>query len=132
MSSPEEKEKLVTEGFDAFNSGDVATLARLFSPRIQAHVAPGLANPGNWEGFEGFSAMVATWSEAFSHEHFSVVGMIHPDEHHVIAEVHQTAVGAISGAPVEMTIFYLFEVRDGKAVRLHLYGSREAAMTAIR
>jgi ketosteroid isomerase-like protein len=132
MSSSEEKERLVLDGFDAFNSGDAATLVRLFSPRIQAHVAAGLANPGNWEGFEGFSAMVATWSEAFSHQHHTVVAMTHPDEHHVIAEVHQSAVGAVSGAPVEMTLFYLFEVRDQKAVRLHLYGSSEAAMAAVR
>ena len=39
----------------------------------------------------------------------------------MIAEVHQTAVGAGSGVPVEMTVFYLLEVRDGRAVRFHIY-----------
>ena len=36
----------------------------------------------------------------------------------MIAEIHQTAVGAGSGVPVEMTVYFLFEVRDERAVRV--------------
>jgi ketosteroid isomerase-like protein len=132
MSSSEEKEQLVVDGFDAFNRGDAAVLQQLFAPGIHAHVGPGLANPGNWEGFEGFAEMVAGWNEAFASQLHTVVSMSHPDEHHVIAEVHQRAVGSISGVETEMTIFYLFEIRDRRAVRLQLHADREAAMAAVR
>ena len=132
MTSREEKEQLVVEGFEAFNRGDAATLQRLFAPHVQAHVASGLVNAGMWEGYEGFTEMVASWNEAFSSQRHTVVAMTHPDEHHVIAKVHQTAVGAGSGAPVEMTIFYLFEVRDGKFVRIYLDETHEAAMAEVR
>ena len=47
--------------------------------------------------------MVVTWSEAFETQRNTIVSFLHPDEHHVIAEVHQEAVGAGSGVPVEMT-----------------------------
>ncbi len=62
----------------------------------------------------------------------TIVSFSHPDEHHVIAEVHQEAVGAGSGVPVEMTLYYLFEIRNGRAVRLHMYPDREAALCAVR
>ena len=52
------------------------------------------------------------------------VGLVHagrstatPDDRHAIAEVHQRAVGAVSAASVEMTLFFFYEIRDGRALR---------------
>jgi ketosteroid isomerase-like protein len=132
MSEREHNERLVREGMEAFNRGDLRALKEIFDERLESHVAPGLANAGTWHGRDGFAEMVATWSEAFETQHNSVVSVEHPDDHHVIARVHQAAVGAGSGVPVEMTLFYLFEVRDGRGVRLHLYPDREAALAAAR
>jgi hypothetical protein len=64
-------------------------------------------------GVEGFEAMTGAWGEAFSTQESSVVATSFPDEHHLIAEIRQRAVGARSGVPVEMTNFYLLEVRTG-------------------
>jgi hypothetical protein len=46
--------------------------------------------------------------------------------------MRQTAVGSVSGVPVEMTNYYLLELRDGRAVRFHIYGDRDTALAAIR
>jgi ketosteroid isomerase-like protein len=132
MSKREQNEQLLREGLDAFNRGDFAALEQVFDERLESHVAPGLANAGTWHGREGFAEMVATWMEAFETQHNSVVSIQHPDDHHMIAEIRQTAVGAGSGVPVEMTLFYLYEIRDGRAVRLHLYADRESALAAVR
>ncbi len=70
--------------------------------------------------------------EAFTSERSEIVSTEMPDDHHLIAEIRQRAVGVGSGVPVEMTIFYLLEVRDRRAVRFHIYGDREAALAATR
>ena len=48
----------------------------------------------------------------------------------LLVEVEQHAVGAGSGVPVEMALFWLFGFADGKVTRFHMYGSREAAVAA--
>jgi ketosteroid isomerase-like protein len=126
----ETNEKLLRSGIDAYNRGDVAAIVALFDPEVECYVAPGLGNPGTWHGLDGFAEMVQGWREAFAEDRSTVVGTSMPDDHHLIAEMHQTAVGSISGVPVEMTNFYLLEVRDGRAVRFHIYGDRAAALAA--
>jgi ketosteroid isomerase-like protein len=132
MSSRERNEQLVREGTDAFNRGDMDAVVLLMDERIESHVAPGLGNAGTWRGRDGFAEMVATWVEAFESQTNTIVSMQHPDDRHVIAEVHQAAVGAGSGVPVEMTLFYLYEIRDERAVRLQLHPDYESAMAAVR
>lgn len=125
-------ETLIREGMEAFNRGDLDALVSIFDERLESRVGPGLANAGTWRGSEGFGQMITTWGEAFKTQRNTIVSFSHPDEHHVIAEVHQEAVGAGSGVPVEMTLYYLFEIRNGRAVRLHMYPDREAALCAVR
>ncbi len=136
MSEPESKrernERLIRDGMEAFNRGDLAAIATIFDERLESRVAPGLANTGVWQGTDGFEQMVTDWGEAFESQRNTIVSFSHPDEHHVIVEVRQEAVGAGSGVPVEMTLFYLFEIRDEKAVRFHLYQDHEAALSAVR
>jgi ketosteroid isomerase-like protein len=76
--------------------------------------------------------MVTAWREAFSEDRSEVLALEMVDDDHLIAEMRQIAVGAVSGIPVEMTNCYLLEIRDGRAVRFHIYGDREAAMAAVR
>lgn len=132
MSDRAENEQLIRDGIEAFNAGEMAALAEIFDERLESRVGPGLANAGTWRGREGFAEMITTWGEAFESQRNTIIRFTHPDEHHVIVEVHQAAVGAVSGVPVEMTLFYLFEIRDGRGVRLHLYPDHEAALAAVR
>jgi ketosteroid isomerase-like protein len=131
MSKREENERLIREGMEAFNRGDLDALVEIFDEELESRVGPGLANSGTWRGREGFAEMVTTWGEAFGTQTNTIVRFTHPDEDHVIVEVHQAAVGAVSGVPVEMTAFYLFEIRRGRAVRLHMYGDYESALSAV-
>jgi ketosteroid isomerase-like protein len=131
MSSAERNEQLLRSGIEATNRGDLETVMSMLDPEVECHVQPGLGNPGTWRGPRGYLEMATAWNEAFTEIDNTVVAVETPREHHVIAEVHQTAVGAVSGAPVEMTIFYMFEVHGERATRLHVYGDREAALAAI-
>ena len=131
-SRHERNEQLLREGIEAFNRGDPAAVVAMFDPRIECHVASGLGNPGTWTGIEGYEEMTGSWGESFESQESSIVSVRFPDEHHVIAEIHQRAVGAVSGVPVEMTIVYLLEIRNERAVRFHIYGDLESAMNAVR
>ena len=123
---------LLHEGIEAFNRGDEGALERFFDPAIECRVGPGLVNTGSWHGYEGYQEMVTSWDEAWDRNENRVVAVSAPDEHHVIAEVHQAAVGSGSGVPVEMTVYYLLEIRDEKAVRFHIYADKQSTLDAIR
>ena len=123
---------LLSQGIEAFNRGDEATLMEFFDPELECRVGPRLMNTGTWRGHDGYRQMVTNWGDVWDENKTEVVGVTAPDEHHVIAEVHQTAVGSGSGVPVEMTVYYLLEIRDARAVRFHIYADHESALAAIR
>lgn len=122
---------LVHAGMDAFNRGDHETVLALLDPEIECHVHPSLMNPGVWRGIEGYQRMMAIWGEAWGAMEMTVLAVETPDDRHAIAEVHQRAVGAGSGVPVEMTLFFFYAIRDGRALRFHVYPDRAAALAAI-
>ena len=127
----ERNSELVRGGIEAFNRGDVAAVMKLLDERVESHVGPGLANTGTWHGREGYVRMVTAWGEAWAEIELRIVGLETPDDGHAVAEVHQRAVGAASGVPVEMTVFFMFEIRGERLLRLHLYADRDAAARAV-
>ena len=46
----------------------------------------------------------------------------------MVAVCRQRGTGRSSGISVEQTMVYMWEFRDGKIVRFHLYGDREDAI----
>jgi ketosteroid isomerase-like protein len=129
--SKEENIARLRAGVEAFNFDDEAAVLEFLHPDVESKVAPGLMNTGTWRGHEGYREMITGWNEAWGDNDTRVIAVDAPDENHVIAEVHQTATGSLSGVPVEMTVFYVCEVRDGKAVRFHIYADRESALEAV-
>ncbi|HYH60913.1 MAG TPA: nuclear transport factor 2 family protein, partial [Solirubrobacterales bacterium] len=57
---------LIEGAIRAFNDEDGAALLGFIHPEVRSRVAAGLGNPGTHEGIEGFAAMMADWSEAWS------------------------------------------------------------------
>jgi hypothetical protein len=73
---------------------------------------------------------VSRWLEAWESfevepRDFEPVG-----EYHVLIDVLQHGIGKGSGIEVEMQAFYMIEVGDGMAKRVHLYPDREVALAA--
>ena len=84
-------------------------------------------NTGTYVGHDGYLEMITDWSEAWGSVTAEVVAVEELAGDHLLIEVHQRAVGAGSGVPVEMTIFWLFQFADGEVVRFHLYADRDQA-----
>ena len=131
MSERERNRELAARAFDAFQRGDVEAVNSALDPEIEVVIADGLANAGTWHGIDGFWESVATWLEAFDDYKVEVQGIETPDDDHVIVEARQTAKGRASGVPVELTTYFLFEMREGISTRYELHASRDDAMAAI-
>ena len=128
----DERLALLQEGLEAFNRGETDFTLSIFAEDVECHVAPNLVNSGTYIGHEGYLQMVASWNEAWESITAPVVATEDLATEHLLVEIRQKAVGAGSGVPVEMTIYWLFRFVDGKVTRFHLYADREAAVAATR
>ena len=129
---PDARLALLQEGIEAFNRGDPAPALEILSEEVECRVAPGLMNTGTYRGHDGYLEMLASWDEAWGSVTANVVTVEELDGDHLLVEIHQRAIGAGSGVPVEMTIYWLFEFVGGQVVRFHLYADRDAALAAVR
>jgi ketosteroid isomerase-like protein len=130
MSDRERNAALVRDAVTAFQEREIAGLLEFLDPGIECHVGARLLNTGTWHGHEGFGEMSAAWEEPWSEISYEATDVETPDDDHVLVHIHQTATGAQSGVPVELDVVYMVEVRDERAVRLHIYPDRETALTA--
>jgi ketosteroid isomerase-like protein len=131
VSDREDNIALVREAVEAFEQRNIAGLFGFLDPEVECHVSAELMNAGTWHGHEGFVAMAASWEEPWAHISYETGELETPDDDHVLAHISQRATGAHSGVPVELTVVYMIELCDGRAVRLHIYPDRDAALAAV-
>ncbi len=129
--SDEQRLAQLREGVEAFNRGDAGPALALFSDDVECRVASDLMNTGTYIGHEGYLDMIRNWGEAWDSIEAEIVGAEELPGY-LMVEIHQRAVGAGSGVPVEMKIFWLFGFADGEVNRFHMYGTREGAIAATR
>jgi ketosteroid isomerase-like protein len=123
--------QIVRDAAEAFQQRDLDGVLSFLDPAVECHVSGELMNAGTWHGHAGFAAMATAWEEPWEHIDYEVEVIETPDDDHVLAHLHQRATGRQSGVPVELTVVYMIELRDGRAVRLHIYSDRDAARAAI-
>jgi ketosteroid isomerase-like protein len=127
---PEDNIEFAQRAVDAFNRGEVDAVLTMLSPDVEVFASRSLANEGRFHGREGYLEWIGQWLEAWEtfrvemEDDFSTAG----DD--VVVSAHQYGRGKGSGVEVEMPIAYLFTVRDGQAVRIHLYPSKAEALQA--
>jgi ketosteroid isomerase-like protein len=130
-SSPEENLALVRAAIDAYNRGDIGSIVEILDPEIEVYAEPGLVNAGTYHGIDGFTTWVTEWIDAWESPRNEIHRIEAVGDHHVLAEIDQRARGAGSGVEVEMRLVYMFEERDGRARRLHLYRGWDAAAAVV-
>ena len=121
---------LIEAAIEAFNTEDVASFLDFIHPEVESRVAPGLGNPGSHEGVEGFGAMMADWSEAWSENRIELEEVELVDDSVALALTRQTAVGAGSGVPVTFSTVFLVEFEGERAIRFEIHPDRESALAA--
>jgi ketosteroid isomerase-like protein len=132
----QENVEIVRRADDAFLAG----LARgdftggfatgLVSEDHELIVVAEFPGPRSYRGREGLVEFVRRWTEDF--ERFSIQReeLIDAGNGRVFASHKQSAIGKGSGVPMEVEYFSVFEVENGKLVRIRHYLDRDEALEA--
>ena len=118
---PSSNVELVQKLVGAYLSGDEETLRSMIGPGSEIHGAPGLINSGTYSGYEGFRQWVGEWEDAWEEISYELEEMIEFGDSIIVTPVHVVGRGAGSGAEIDAVFGWLYEFRDGKAVKFHTY-----------
>ena len=122
---------LIEGAIRAFNEEDAPVLLEFIHPEVRSRVAEGLGNPGTHEGIEGFAAMMADWSEAWSSNQVELDEIEFVSEGVALVHVSQSLIGAGSGVPVGMDTTFLVGFEGERAIRFEIHPDRESAARSI-
>jgi ketosteroid isomerase-like protein len=108
----------VTRAWRAYEGGDLpVALATLDENFVATRVSP-MPDIVPYLGREGMIQMLADWVEGFDEFDLRAEEFIDANGSQVVVRMHQHAVGAKSGVPVEADFWMVHTMRDQKAARL--------------
>jgi ketosteroid isomerase-like protein len=125
-------QNLVRKALDAYQSGATETMLEFADPELEVHIAPSLVNPGTTTGPNELRSMTRDWEEAWRDARYEIEEFRELGDGRAVARVHTFAEGSSSGLKVEMRQGWMWEVRDGRFTRWHLYPNIKDALEAAR
>jgi ketosteroid isomerase-like protein len=131
----QEDVEVVRRIFDGFQAaierGDPGAWITETVPDDYEWIVPGeFAGRSVWRGREEFGEFVRTWTEDFEGWSIRVERLIDAGDDRVVALALQSAIGKNSGVPVEMNLGQIYELKDGRMVRVRNYFSHAEALEA--
>ncbi len=123
----EENLEIARRTFTAFAAGDIAAVLQEMDPDVVFHVEQ--AGQGVYRGHEGVIKSFLDWTEDI--DDFKVI----PEQFlangdYVVVRTRQTGIGKTSGVPMEGLFWFVCQVREGKAVRVHVLTTEREALEA--
>jgi ketosteroid isomerase-like protein len=122
-----ENERLLRQGYDAWNGGDWATMEAFLAPEFEVDATDRVLNPDIYEGIEGFRRLAGEMSEVWDTWEVEPLEFLENGERAFVEHMVR-ARGKGSGVVVEQLYWSVWILREGKAVRLALHGDRERAL----
>jgi len=132
MTGADENLRLVLSWLEAWGRGDRDALIEGLDPAVEIHSQREVGNEGTYRGRAGYRQWEARWMEAWDEFRNEILRAEPVDRQHVIVDVRQRGTGRGSGVAVDREGSMLFEIRDGRAVRFHLYSTHERALEVAR
>jgi ketosteroid isomerase-like protein len=122
-----ENERLLRQGYDAWNSGDWTGMEALLTSDFEVDATDRVLNPETYEGIEGFRRMAAEMSEVW--ESWEVEPLEFLENGDLVFVEHLVrAHGKGSGIVVAQTYWSVWTIRNGKGAKLVLYLDRDGAL----
>ena len=119
--------EVVRRTFTAFSRGDTTAMLQGLDPDVVLHVEQ--AGQGVYRGHEGAIKSLVDWTEDFD-DFKSVPEEFLDNGDYVIVRTRQTGSGKSSGAPMEGVFWFVFQVREGRVVRIHVVATEQEALEA--
>jgi ketosteroid isomerase-like protein len=126
---PQENVEIIRRGFEAYERGDIPAMLSDADPDVITYRAD--PAPETYHGPEGFLQAFVDWIEDFDEFAVTADEFLDVSDSQVMVRVHQRAVGAASGAPIEADFWFVWTFRDHKVVRLDMYASKADALEAV-
>jgi ketosteroid isomerase-like protein len=82
-------------------------------------------------GRDGLREFVRAWAEDWDEWRITLEEVVEASKEHVVAVVHQSAVGKSSRAPVSLRFAMVFTFRDGQVVNRRDYRDRAEALETL-
>jgi ketosteroid isomerase-like protein len=123
-----ENVEIVRRGFDAYTRGDVATMLGGMDPAVTTYREE--PDGATFHGREGFLQAISEWVEDFDEFAATAEEFIDANDHQVVVRVHQTAIGAQSGAPIEADFWFVHTLGERGLTRLDMFASKAHALEA--
>jgi ketosteroid isomerase-like protein len=120
---------VVREAYEAFARADLDALQELLSPDIEWRTTPDVPFLGNYRGLDQFLAALDEWTESFDELTTTVEEMIDTGDC-VVVRHRMHGRGTDSGAEVDLVLWQVVSVRDGRLATMHDFSTREEAMKA--
>jgi uncharacterized protein len=124
----QENVEIIRQAFEAYGRGDVATMLKAAHPEQVTYRAD--PDGATYRGREGFIQAIAEWVEDFDEFTATAEEFIDANDRQVVVRVHQKAVGAQSGAPIEADFWFVHTLDDAKITRLDMFASKAQAFEA--
>jgi ketosteroid isomerase-like protein len=122
--------EIVRTTMESFNLDGVDAIADRISPDFQTTTPPSLSvEPDTYRGPEGVRRWFDAWEGTMDEVRFDVDELVDAGDR-VIAVSRMVARSHTTGIEVEQAVSLVWTLRDGRAVRLDPYATREEAARA--
>jgi ketosteroid isomerase-like protein len=74
-----------------------------------------------WRGREEYGEFIRTWTDQFDDWSIRAERFIDAGDDQVVVLSHQTATGRESGVPVELKLWQVADLKDGRLMRMTIY-----------
>ena len=123
--------EIVQRGFEAFNERGIEGIVPLIHPEFEATTPPNLASePDTYRGHDGIRRWFDSFEEVMDEIRWDARRFREVGER-VVVEFTLRARGKSTGLDFGQDAVMVWELRDGKAIRLSLYPTLDQALTAI-
>lgn len=123
--------EMVRDGFEALRRGGVESLIELVHPEFEMTTPAALAaEPDTYRGREGMRRYWESFGDGMEDVRFTADDFEDLGDGRVLTLARLQGRGPTTGIEVSQEVVLIWEVRDAKAYRCHIYASVEEARAA--
>jgi uncharacterized protein len=113
----QENVEMVRQGYEAFNRGDLDWMVAHLDPEIVWEDAPEVPGSRSYHGLREVRGYLESFAQQWEEIRFEPEGILDAGEQ-VVALVRMVARGRASGAQVDARLAHLYELREGRGMRV--------------